>query len=682
MSVIALFVMFPVLSHASPGTGKAYTYDHNNKAMAVPDPYETDRVINLGEFGIQKPADVVFSGELIYILGGDDASKIIVLNTDFTLNRIIGFSKDGAPYKTQEPRGMWVKNGGTLLVADRGRKLVFAADADGAVTGEFGKPASEMYGGGDFLPLKVLTDRLGRVYVLSEGEYRGIVRLSKDGEFLNFYGAKRVEITAAVLLDTMWSNFMTDAQQEGTKRHLPVEYAWITSDDSGFVYTVSGSASAREDTLTKLNSSGKNVLGGSKRYGDYNLGNYMGTWYKTGFTSLCVDGEGFITTLDKTWNRLFQYSEEGELLYIFGGKDGLSGTFGEVGTIASVNECILVSDILHNTVTVFKPTSFGLSVRQGSKLFESGLFKESIEPWREALSRCGNYEPAYVGIGKALHADKQYAEAMKYFEMGHSQSDYSLSYSRERAAMMRGAFAPFMTVLLIFIVLIVVGLKLYRARFGSRKISLDSSGKISYLFHCVIHPADGFGEMRYNKKGSMLIANIMIFLWFFMTVCEFHYRGFIFNSNQSENFNVLTTLAATVGIAFIFCLANWLLSTFFEGKGHLSAVWVNFCYSLMPLIISMGAGILLSRILTLDEGMFMTYLSTVGGGWTLLLIMISSGQLHQYSFKKNIASLICSVAGVAVVIFLFFLFVNLFMQFWEFIKSVVSEYLYRSEVGF
>ena len=679
--LILVFAAFPMQCLAAPGAGKAYTYDHNNEAMAVPDPYETEKVLNCGDYGIESPADVIYKNGFVYVLGSGDASLAAVLDSNFNLSRKIVFTKNGEPYKTSEPRGMWVNDDGTLLVADRGKKLVFKTTSEGEVIKEYGKPDTGI-SGGDFLPLKVLSDRLGRIYILSEGEYRGMIRLDSEGEFQNFYGSKKVEITASVLLDTLWSNFTTDEQKERSKRHQPVEYSWITADDKGFIYTVSGSASAREDTLTKLNSSGNNVLAGSKRFGDYNLGNFMGTWYSTGFTSVCVDENGFITTLDKTWKRLFQYSEEGELLYIFGGEGSGKGTFGEAGTVAAAGDRIVVSDTLYNTLTVLKPTSFGSAVREGTSLFESGLFKESIEPWQKALSQCGNYEPAYIGIGKALHADKQYKEAMEYFKMGYSKEDYSLSFARYKAAVMRSAFAPVMTAALAVAVIVFAAVKLIRKRYGSKRLVLDSSGKISYLFYCVLHPADGFQEMRYNKKSSLLIANILMALCFFATVCDFHYRGFIFNSNSPQDFNIFSTLAVTVGLAFVFCLANWLLSTFFEGKGKLKEVWIYFCYSLVPLIASIIIGIILSQILTLEEGMFINYISVIGAGWTVISAAVALGQLHQYSFKRNIASLFCSVLGVAIVIFLIFLFANLFMQFGDFIGSVVSELLYRSEVGF
>ena len=48
------------------------------------------------------------------------------------------------------------------------------------------------------------------------------------------------------------------------------------------------------------------------------------------------------------------------------------------------------------------PTEFGSNVRKGYTLYETGLFEESIKPWEDVIAEAGNYEAAYVGIGKAL----------------------------------------------------------------------------------------------------------------------------------------------------------------------------------------------------------------------------------------------------------------------------------------
>ena len=96
--LILVFAAFPMQCLAAPGAGKAYTYDHNNEAMAVPDPYETEKVLNCGDYGIESPADVIYKNGFVYVLGSGDASLAAVLDSNFNLSRKIVFTKNGDPY--------------------------------------------------------------------------------------------------------------------------------------------------------------------------------------------------------------------------------------------------------------------------------------------------------------------------------------------------------------------------------------------------------------------------------------------------------------------------------------------------------------------------------------------------------------------------------------------------------
>lgn len=681
--MVCISVFSPLTVLGSPGTGKAYTYDHKDQATAIPDPYEVKTVLNGDKFSFSKPVDMLYKGNELYILNGDTSGKIVVLNEDFTFNRFISFIKDGKPYKTQEPKSLWIDSDETILVADRSRKLVFRITPQGEVIKEYEKPKTDLMDENtDYLPYKVITDRMRRIYIMSEGEYRGIIQLDKDGEFVSFFGAKSVAVTGTLLIDMLWRNFMTEAQIKNSKRYLPVEYNNMTIDDRGFIYTTSGSASQPSKYISKINSKGSDVLDSSGNFGDYNLGSFMGTWYKTNFKAITVDDYGYISVLDKTWNRIFQYSREGELLYVLGGNGSQEGTFSEITEIISKDDKLLVCDISLNNITVLKPTSFGKDIRKANLLFESGLFQESIQPWKSVLKQCSNYEAAYVGIGKSHYVQKQYKEAMKYYKLGYSKADYSQAFQRYRSQVMRDSFPTVMTFLVVALVAGTIILRLVRKKFGSRKLVLDESGKILYLFHVLAHPSDGYQELRYNKKYSLFLANFLALSWFIIEACYFNYRGFIFNNNTPDDFNLVSLFATTVGMGMVFCLCNWLLSTFFEGKGGLKQVWIYFCYALAPVLAAMIIEIFLSRVLTLDESMFINYIHVIGLVWTVLLIMVAMGQLHQYSLSRNIFSLVASVIGIFVVLFLVFLMYNLFIQFKYFIESFVKELLYRSEVGF
>lgn len=682
MIIVVILVGFTLNVSAEEGTGKAYTYDHKSTAVAVPDPYTTETVLYGKTNGFNLPADVVTHNGLVYILNTESSVAVSVFDENFEKVRDITLSSGEKAYTLSTPKGMWVDNDGSLLFAEYGKKRVIRTDKDGKITAEYLGPDNEASQNTEFLPYKVLTDYLGNIYVLSEGEYRGIVRLSPSGEFMSYFGSKSIKATASVLLDMAWRRFMSREQIANSARYLPTEYSNMTIDPMGFVYATSGSASDEKEMVVKLNSNGSNVLEGSS-YGDFNLGKFGSTYYKTSLNAIAVDEEGFITVADKTWNRLMQYSSEGDLLYVFGGKGTAEGTFSENSRIAALGNKLLIADTANNSITVMVPTKFGSNVRSGFLLFEKGLFEESIAPWNEVLAEAGNYEAAYVGIGKALQLKKDYKGAMEYFKKGYSRTDYSASYQRYRSEVMRAVFPIVMTVVVIIALVAFAIYKVYRKKHPKQKKEpLDKRGKIAYMFYCLIHPFDGFSEMRYNQKGSMMIANIIMVLWFLMESVKFNYKGFIFNTNEPADFSVFALVVTTVGMAAMFCLSNWLFSTFFEGKGSLRAIWINFAYGLVPMLAVSVLEVILSNLLTKDESFFIEYLGIFGMLYAVFLIFVGNGELHQYSFKKNILSILASCVGVLIIMFIVFLLFNLFVQLKDFVQSVFEEAFYRISVGF
>ena len=96
-------------------------------------------------------------------------------------------------------------------------------------------------------------------------------------------------------------------------------------------------------------------------------------------------------------------------------------------------------------------------------------------------------------------------------------------------------------------------------------------------------------------------------------------------------------------------------------------------YSLVPFIITQLAGIVFSNVLTLDEGAFLTAVEIIGIVWSGVLIFTGFMTIHQFSFGKTVLSIIMTVIGIAIIIFLAVLFVGLLQQVISFFKSVWSE---------
>ncbi len=674
---VCVFVMLLLCGtlNVSAANSTSYTYTSKNQITSVPAPYETVEVIS-HQLGLSEPQDMVAKGDYIYILdSGNHCIKILSSDT-YELLKTVTFTKDNAPYSTTELTGLCI-DGETMLIADHSGEKVFRTDMSGNVIMEYTNPYSE-----DteeiFMPKKVAVDKTGCLYILLDTEYRGLMIMEPTGEFRNYFGSVNVTVTAKDLTTIFWRNFMTEDQIATSKQYVPGGYSNVTTDDNGFIYTTRGATDTSNELISKLNPSGVNVLGYTGRFGD------IGTKMTTSFTSITVDDAGIITALDSTNNHLFQYSPDGDLLYIFGSKayqEGVNsmpqnGTFITPADVEYNGEELLVLDRDAASITVMTPTHFGTLIKEATMLHRKAFFDEAAQIWQEVLELDSNYERAYIGLGKVAEAKGEYKKAMEYYKISNSRDFYSSAFKKHRTEVLHETFYW----IVLGVCILCVGVAVLRKKLGARKtarVSLEHGGKFAYMFYTVFHPFDGFFELRYNKKFSVKYATIIAFLYFFISCLNYNYNGYIFNTDSAESFNMWIVFFSTVAVIGLFCLSTWLLTTFLEGKGKLSEIWVVTCYSLIPMVAVSAVSLVLSNVMSADESFFYYALETIGTGYTLVLIFIANGKLNQYDFKKNVFSIICAVVGMLIIVFLVFLFVNLWTQLINFITSIYDELTYR-----
>lgn len=689
----AMLILIVVLSvpAAAQGTGKAYTYNHNAIANEIPDPYLVEATLGY-DLGLATPVDMVVHNDRLYLLdtGHEDkdyTARVLVIDKEFNfVEEIIYKFRDGNIYPFQEPTGFWIDEKGYTYIADRSAHNIVIFDEQGVYYSTLMKPQSAMitYTDEEYLPTKVLTDSLGVVYVCAENDYRGFLMMEQDGEFLGYFGANEVVRTADAIMLQFWKKFMSEEQLAKIEQLLPMGYSNFCIDDAGaFIYGVRGATDNMTELIRKINCKGKNVLDYKETFGDFNLSRVGGAARKTNFNAITVDDKGFITVFDVACQRLFQYTPEGYLMYVFGGQGSQQGTFTNGIDIESWGDDLLVLDRTYATVTVLRPSTFGANVRTGESLYSEGKYNESLPYFEAVVSECMNYEFGYQGIGKAQYMAGEYEAAMDSFYLAHSQGDYSMAFKMYRGEVMRDMTVPAVIVVIALIVLWAV-IKVLKKMgiIKQKKLVLDESGKGKYVLHTLLHPIESYEEMRYNKKYSLGIANVAIFFFFFSSVIMSLYSGFIFNGKNAQNYNVFYTIAGVLGGFTLFVLVNWLMSTFFEGKGKFKEVWIYLGYATIPYSVTVFLYTLLSNVLTAEEATFLVYLMLVGQGWALVMVFFALQGLHMYSFKRNIASIIVTIIGMLVVIFIIFLMFNLFVQFFAFVESIFTELMYRMTVGF
>ena len=79
------------------------------------------------------------------------------------------------------------------------------------------------------------------------------------------------------------------------------------------------------------------------------------------------------------------------------------------------------------------PTEYGKLVYKATEQYHAGEYAASADTWREVMKRNGNYDLAYIGIGRALLQQKQFKEACDYFAMARDSRNYSEAFRYYRS---------------------------------------------------------------------------------------------------------------------------------------------------------------------------------------------------------------------------------------------------------
>lgn len=409
---------------------------------------------------------------------------------------------DTAPVlNLKSPYGIYVDEDNIMYIADRDNQRIIKAGLDCEIITEYTRPDTELYDSVSFYCTKVLVDAAKNVYVICPAVNKGAIMFAPSGSFIGYYGANRVEVTAEVIRNKLWRKFASDEQLAGMVKATPVEYANFDLDKEGFIYTVTEVADVATDAVKKLNPAGFNILetttnAANLKFGDQQSITYSGTTYATRLTDVAVAENGNINILDYTTGRAFQYDKECNLLFVFGcDQEAQNGGFDNPNAIECYGEYIYVLDGRNNDVTVYEETDFGATVHEAVEMFNEGLYEDSLDLWRDVLKRDGNYNMAYLAIGRALLNQDEYDGALEYFKLAFSAEDYDRAFESKRQEMLRQNFTLIVVILLIIVVAIFVVKQLQK-----RKIIPDKLIKRGLMW--VVNKIIDLVKNIISKKGG------------------------------------------------------------------------------------------------------------------------------------------------------------------------------------
>ena len=113
---------------------------------------------------------------------------------------------------------------------------------------------------------------------------------------------------------------------------------------------------------------------------------------------------------------------------------------------------LYVLDSRTNSLTKLVQTEYGRLINSALAAYKIGDYDLSADYWREVLRLNGNYDLAYLGIGRALLRQERYEEAMDYFEVKYYGKYYSKAYKLWRKEWIEEHIGYFLVALLILII--------------------------------------------------------------------------------------------------------------------------------------------------------------------------------------------------------------------------------------
>ncbi len=731
--VVVLLLSLPISAATSYYT---YTYSISGTALRSPHAYTPETEVDMDYMGLtnidtlagfypnktQKELEDLMKAKIgfvdlevdennnVYMVDKDN-NRVIILDPYYKVKNVIHTfdNANGNSDTFKSPEGIFVSdtkivNGvsvsGKIYVCDTGNARILVFDMDGNFVKEIGKPKSELLdASSDYMPVAVAVDRYDRLYVVNSNSNGGIEVITEDGEFTGYIGAQKSSLT---LWERIWRRFQTEEQKLNNSKETAPPFNNITlAGDFVYVTIVLEDTSAVSNAIqTKsksgdfapvrmLNAAGSELMrrngfyppsGEVDFFGAINSedAKYVGP---SKIVDVAVGPEDTWSIIDQQRSKVFTYDFDGNLLFAFGDKGELLGNIEKAEAVVyQGNDMLLLDgDPDAASFTVYERTEYGDVLMRAIENQNNRRYDMAINDWQEVIKRNSNFDAAYIGIGNAYYRINEYDKAVEQYKNAYDVTNYSTTYTELRQQWISNYL---WTIPVIVFVLCFALSKFMKYTKRVNKEVSTTTGKRTYVqellfvFHLIVHPFDGFWDLKHEKRGSVRAGSTILAV----AILVFYYQsvgaGYVSNpqGNYLSFFEALTSLCVPLAL---FMIANWCLTTLFDGEGNFKDIYIACTYSLMPLILTIVPATLASNFVVESELKTVSLITGIGFVWLGILLFFGMMVTHDYSIGKNVVITISTIVGMICIMFIAILFTTLLGKLVSFVTNIVTELRYR-----
>lgn len=672
---------------------RSYAYTPDGYPFYMQTPYDPQTIVGQYLYNAR--------GEQV---GGLSAPSDMCLAEDDTLyiadrgnNRIVHMTLDGVLLEEygagvlKDPEGVYVDADGTVYAADTGHATIVIFNADGSVRTTLTAPNDVRLNGIMFTPMKVMVDERGYIYCLLKGGNEGLMIMSANGVFQGYFGRNATQLTLAERVKRL---IYTEAQIETNSNAVAPSITGMCVSRNGFIYTTTRNLADLQ--IKKFNANGDNLFADVQTQVVVN----RHTGAMSAVSSLYVDEEGIIYTVDATNGSVVIYDANGVPLLNFGEKlstnNSRVGFFTDPCAITAASDGrLLVLDRGYNGIHVFQPTTLTRQILEAVALYNDGRYAESEQSWRNILKANSNYYWANLGLGRIAYMNGDWQESMNRIALARNQEYYSDAMWKWRVDLVqRNAGRVILGLAALWIVhtLLKKLLRfniftfLKRTLSGAWKLIITPvyrrvpaletlSGQLKYSVKVLRHPTDVYYEATRRGRGSLVSAAIVYVAFLVMMLLSRATTSFVFDMDGLKGLSAVTFLLIYVVPVILWILGNYLVGAITKGQGTMRGIIISTVYALMPLIVFSFPLALISNALTLSEASIYTLAQLIIYLWTALMLFIQVKEIHGYGFGETVKNIlwIFFVAAMAVVAVL--AIAGILIQGWNFLNEFFRELL-------